>query len=194
MRNHQLIGGLILGLIIAGSVAWGGNPAPVIAKAPAKATTVKAKPVINWRKPSQAKPYPNLKHYRHAWLYVSTKRQRVYVYNHKGAHQKVLYIMYCSTGTKKSPTPKGTYHIQAQRGYSFYNAASGEGARYWVSWKDHGVYLFHSVPVNRRGHYVKAEAAKLGRKPASHGCVRLSIADAQWVYHHVPYGMRVEIH
>lgn len=146
---------------------------------------------INWRQPSESKAYPNLTKYPNAWLDVNTTRQRVYVKN----GQQTLYTMYCSTGTgKKNGTPHGTFHIQAERGDFFYNQSSGEGARYWVSWKDHGIYLFHSVPTDQDGHYIKHEAEELGKTAASHGCVRLSVADAKWVYNHVPYGMKVVIH
>lgn len=148
---------------------------------------------INWRKPSEKKAYPKLGKYKHAWIYVSRSKHRVYIYSNQKKSKKLLYTMYCSCGTKKSPTPKGTYHIQAERGYSFYNASSREGARHWVSWKGHGIYLFHSVPVNKYGKYVISEAKTLGKKNSSHGCVRLSVADANWVYNHVPYGMKVVI-
>lgn len=150
----------------------------------AKSTTA-----INWQAPSEKIPYPKWNKLKNAWIYVSTKRQKVYIHG----NGKVQYIMNCSTGTKSSPTPKGTFHIQAQRGYSFYNASSREGAHYWVSWLDHGIYLFHSVPTNSNGKYIKSEAQKLGQ-PASHGCVRLSVADAHWMYKTVPYGTKVVIH
>lgn len=153
------------------------------------ATYKKANKVINWKKPSQNKAYPKWSKLSHRWIYVSTKNQKVYIHG----NGKVQYIMNCSTGKKSSPTPKGTFHIQAERGYSFYNAASGEGAHYWVSWLDHGIYLFHSVPTNSKGHYVLSEAHKLGKR-ASHGCVRLSVPDARWMYKTVPYGVKVVIH
>ncbi|AWP47112.1 L,D-transpeptidase [Levilactobacillus brevis] len=154
-----------------------------------KTTTTKAK-TINWRQPSENKAYPNLKQHPDAWLDVNTSKQRVYIRH----GQQILYTMYCSTGVGKNKTPHGTYHIQAERGKFFYNQGSGEGARYWVSWKDHGIYLFHSVPTDADGNYIKKEAEELGKTAASHGCVRLSVADAKWVYNHVPYGMKVVIH
>ena len=147
---------------------------------------------INWRKPSESKPYPNLDKHPNAWLDVNTSRQRVYI---RDGNNRVLYTMYCSTGTgKENKTPHGTYAIQGERGKFFFNQSSGEGAKYWVSWKDHGIYLFHSVPTDQNGNYIKSEAEELGKTAASHGCVRLSVADAKWVYNHVPYGMKVVIH
>ncbi|WP_125573882.1 L,D-transpeptidase [Levilactobacillus huananensis] len=146
---------------------------------------------IDWRAPSEEKDYPNLKTFPHAWLDVNTSKQRVYI----RSGNKVLYTMYCSTGTgKDNATPHGTYYIQAERGKFFYNQNSGEGAKYWVSWKDHGIYLFHSVPTDKDGNYIESEAKQLGKTAASHGCVRLSVADAKWVYNNVPYGMKVVIH
>jgi len=160
----------------------------------AKTTTATKKPkveTINWRKPSEEKAYPDLEKYPNAWLDVNTSKQRVYIKN----GNTVLYTMYCSTGTgKENGTPHGTFHIQEERGKFFYNQNSGEGARYWVSWKDHGIYLFHSVPTDKDGNYIESEAKELGKNAASHGCVRLSVPDAKWVYNNVPYGMKVVIH
>ncbi|WP_430732203.1 L,D-transpeptidase [Apilactobacillus ozensis] len=144
---------------------------------------------INWKKPSENKPYPNMNVKKQNWLSVSISQQRVYVMSKQN---KVLYTMNCSTGANNA-TPRGSYHIQAERGNHFYNAASKEGANYWTSWKDHGIYLFHSVPVDKHGKYVVSQAEELGKKANSHGCIRLSIADAKWVNQKVPFGTKVVI-
>ncbi|GEN94882.1 L,D-transpeptidase [Pediococcus ethanolidurans] len=144
---------------------------------------------INWKKSSEVKAYPDLTKYAHIWLHVSIAKQRVYVMN----NQTRLYTMYASTGAKNS-TPTGTYHIQAERGKFFYNAESKEGAKYFVSWKDHGVYLFHSVPTNEQGQFLIKEANKLGKEANSHGCVRLSVPDAKWLYTNIKEGTKVVIH
>ena len=51
-----------------------------------------------------------------------------------------------------------------------------------------------STRCDRRGFgdYLPEEGAKLGQ-PASHGCVRLAVADAQWFYDQVPDGTLVTI-
>lgn len=145
---------------------------------------------INWKKSSEKKDYPDLTKYPNAYLKVSISKQRVYVMN----GNKVLYTMYASTGSKDSPTPTGTFQIQAERGEFFYNASSKEGAKYWVSFKDHGIYLFHTVPTDKNGNFIEEEANQLGKEAKSHGCVRLSVPDAKWIYDKVPEGMKVEIH
>ncbi|MHA8262373.1 L,D-transpeptidase [Lactobacillaceae bacterium Melli_B3] len=154
-----------------------------------KATTTTKKTTINWRKPSENKAYPKMGLSTHNWLKVSIKKQRVFVMSPK---DKVLYTMHASTGANNS-TPRGTFYVQPERGKFFYNAASKEGARYWTSWKDHGVYLFHTVPTNAKGQYIKSEANELGKTANSHGCIRLSIPDAKWINQNVPTGTKVVI-
>lgn len=147
------------------------------------------KPVqINWRKSSESKPYPSWNKLKAPWVDVSIKNQRVYIKD----GQKTVYTMFASTGVNDS-TPKGTFHIQGERGKFFYNAESKEGARYWVSFKDHGIYLFHTVPTDEQGHYNVAEANQLGKEAKSHGCVRLSVPDAKWFYETVTYGTKVVV-
>ena len=144
---------------------------------------------VDWQSPSEKKPYPDVNAYPNMWVKVSTSKHRVYLMN----GNKVLYTMLCSTGSKGQETPKGTFEIQAERGDHFYNAQSGEGANYWVSFKDHGIYLFHTVPVDANGNYVVSEAEQLGKSSNSHGCVRLSVADAKWFYENIKTGTKVVV-
>lgn len=145
---------------------------------------------IDWRKSSESKPYPNWTNHPNAWVRVSLKSQRVYIMD----DQRRLYKMYASIRSGgDNATPTGTYHIQAERGVSFYNTQSGEGARNWVSWKDHGIYLFRSVPTDQADHIVKSQADKLGKNAASHGCIRLSLPDSKWMYDTIPTGTKVVI-
>lgn len=147
-------------------------------------TKVKASvPVtIDWHKPSMARAYPKLAQYSAINIRVSIKKQRVYLQN----NEQVLYTMLASTGKQGSDTPTGHFEVQAERGLHFFNTQSGEGANYWVSFKDHGIYLFHSVPVDANNQYIANEAKQLGKVANSHGCIRLSIADAKWLYENIP--------
>ena len=97
------------------------------------------------------------------------------------------------TGKLKSVTPTGTFYAQQERGDSFFNQSLKEGANYYVSWKNHGEYLFHSVPTKADGKYNEHEAAKLGKTQGSHGCIRLSVPDAQWMEKNLPVGTKIEI-
>lgn len=143
---------------------------------------------IDWRAPSETKPYPDIAQHPHLSFDVDLAKQRVYL---KDAG-KTLYTMYASTGMDDS-TPHGHYAIQRERGTHFFNGREMMGANYYTSWLDHGVYLFHSVPTDAKGNYITAEAEKLGKQPGSHGCVRLSIADAKWIFDNAKVGMAVNI-
>ena len=145
---------------------------------------------IDWLKPTGG-PYPMLEAGARLWIKVSLERQRVYIVE----GQKTLYTMIASTGLDSPAddrTPEGTFFIQRERGLSFYSPKESEGARYWVSWLHHGEYLFHSVPTDKKGNIIANEARKLGTK-ASHGCIRLSLPDAKWIYDTIPLGTKVVI-
>ncbi|WP_311407779.1 L,D-transpeptidase [Liquorilactobacillus uvarum] len=154
---------------------------------------------ISWRKSSEKIDYPNIDLVEHFWIEVSTKKQRVYL----KSGQKTIYTMYASISSPQKGSkdvkalPKGTFYIQDQRGKFFYNPVSGEGAKYWVSWKGKGVHMFHSVPTDENKNYRHDEAGKLGKKGQNvntHGNIRLSISDAKWMSGQVPKGTKVVIH
>ena len=145
---------------------------------------------IDWLKPTGG-PYPRLEANARLWVKVSLERQRVDIMD-SGVS---IYTMVVSTGLDSPAddrTPEGIFYIQPERGPSFYSAKLGEGARYWVSWLNHGEYLFHSIPTDRKGNIIVNEARKLGTK-ASHGCIRLALPDARWIYRNIRVGTRVVI-
>ena len=153
---------------------------------------------INWKESSEKVPYPNLNNVKNFWIKVALLKNRTYLMS----GNKVIYTMYCSgglfhkdpnTGKMVSDTPTGTYQIQPERGQSFFNNSLNEGANYWVSWKDNGVYLFHTVPTKKDGSYNVSEAEKLGKQPASHGCIRLSVQDAKWMMQNLKVGTKVVV-
>ena len=121
------------------------------------------------------------------YIRVLLDRQVVLVY----LDGQEIRAMVCSAGTVAKPTPTGRFFIQ-NRGEVFFSEKYQQGGKWWVSFRDWGIYLFHSVPTNRNGEIIPEEAAKLGR-PASHGCVRLSMADARWLYDTIPEGVPVDI-
>lgn len=148
-----------------------------------------AKPVTyhDWTKPSQSFAYPNVSNYSGINIEVNLSKQEVYIKR----NNKVLYTMYCSSG-KNGATPTGHYQIQAERGSVFWEG--NIGARWYTSWKGHGIYLFHSVLIDRNYHYIPSESKWLGIKPISHGCIRLSGPDAKWINEHMKVGTKLYIH
>ena len=141
---------------------------------------------VDWLKPSQQVGYPDPAAHPGLSLEVSLQDQRVYVRD----GSQLLYTMYASTGMDDS-TPRGSFRIQNERGDHFYNPGEGMGARYYTSFLNHGVFLFHSVPTDSKGSYIKEEADMLGVRPGSHGCIRLTVPDARWIMQSVPTGTPV---
>lgn len=150
-----------------------------------QATTASASPMsskIDYMQPSETIDYPDITQIQKLNVLVRLHKNRVYI----RSGDRVVYTMYCSGGvtnpkTGRSTTPEGHFKIQSEQGKTFYNSQLKEGANYWTSFKDHGVYLFHTVPTDQNGNYKPAEAVKLGKEPASHGCIRLSIPDAKYI-------------
>ena len=125
-------------------------------------------------------------------ILVDISKQRVYVGKWTGAgYTKLVKKFKCSTGKDETPTPTGTYQ------------ALGRGSGEWYYFKDYNCYakwgyvivggiLFHSVTFNSNKELNKSSVRNLGHK-ASHGCVRLSIEDAKWIYDNCPSGTTVVI-
>lgn len=138
-----------------------------------------------WREPTGGNQ-PDLTTLPDLSVVVDLAAQKVHVRS-AGAD---VYVMIASSGLDDS-TPRGDFVVDG-RGEHFYNPDEGMGADYWVNFLDN-TYLFHSVPTTETpGEYLPEEGAKLGQ-PASHGCVRLSIADARWLYEQLPDGTPVHI-
>ena len=138
---------------------------------------------------SDRPPYPYV-------LKVSTKDQKVYAYSWGGEDYDVLErTMVCSTGRSGTPTPKGTYS----------GASTGPGARWhyfkkWKCWAQYAYYIegdimFHSVLYNSKSEssLSKSSVRNLGRK-ASHGCVRLAVKDAKWIWQNCPAGTTIIVY
>lgn len=122
------------------------------------------------------------------WIDVDVTAQVVKVFE----GEEVIKTMTASTGVEGHETPLGTFQIQ-NRGDWFFTEKYSQGAKYWVSFKDWGVYLFHSLAMDRDKNIIPEEAEKLGQ-PASHGCIRLQVEDAKWIYETIPARSKVVIH
>ena len=129
---------------------------------------------------------PKLADYADVSVQVDISAQRVYVQS----GGSTIYTMVTSTGAHDL-TPRGDFAVE-RRGLHFYPESEKMGGDYWVGF--HGSILFHSVPTGPDfGDYLPEEAAKLGQ-PVSHGCVRLTVADATWFYEQLEDGTPVHVY
>lgn len=92
----------------------------------------------------------------------------------------------CSDGAPSSPTVEGVFKVGIRGNYF----DSGTSRCYWYT-QFYGNYLFHSVLYNK---YTGALAdGRLGMA-LSHGCVRLDINNAKWIYSNIPSGTTVVVY
>ena len=120
------------------------------------------------------------------WLLaVDTKNNYVGVFSGKKGSWTLKKYWRCSSGASSTPTPTGTYKVTG-KGYSF-----GHGYTCYYYTQFWGDYLFHSVKYYQGTR--KILDGRLGMN-ISAGCVRLDIANAQWIYNNIPLGTRVVIY
>jgi len=88
-----------------------------------------------------------------------------------------------STGKASTPTPQGSYKIfnKAPKAWS---KAYGLWMPYWLG-LNQGKFGIHELPVWPSGY--REGANHLG-KPVSHGCIRLGVGPAQYLYERVATG------
>ena len=91
----------------------------------------------------------------------------------------------CTVGKASTPTVSGVFKI-GSRGYYF---DSGSARCFWWT-QFYGDYLFHSVLYNRNG---TLQDGRLGMA-LSHGCVRLQIDNAKWIYDNIPSATTVVVY
>ena len=116
-------------------------------------------------------------------ILVNSRTHKVGVFRGSSYNWEPIWYWDCTTGAPGSPTVKGTFTV-GSRGKSF---GSGYTCWYWTQF--YGNYLFHSV-LYQPGSMSRIQDGRLGIS-ASHGCVRLDIECARWIYNNIPRGTRV---
>ncbi|MCC8081985.1 MAG: L,D-transpeptidase family protein [Lachnospiraceae bacterium] len=91
----------------------------------------------------------------------------------------------CANGKASTPTVGGVFSVQNKGTYF----DSGSSRCYWWT-QFYGNYLFHSVLYTKSG---TLQDGRVGMA-LSHGCVRLEIQNAKWIYDNVPRGTTVVVY
>ncbi len=89
----------------------------------------------------------------------------------------------CTTGKSSTPTIRGTFTLY-EKGTSF-----GDGYTCWYYNRFYNGYMIHSILYNP-GSQTSVQDGRLGAH-LSHGCVRVALDNAKWVYDNVPLGTTV---
>jgi peptidoglycan hydrolase-like protein with peptidoglycan-binding domain len=127
------------------------------------------------------------------YIQVDITNQHVTVF--RKSDMVIVRQMICSTGTNATPTPQGTYIMppkgrvtERQKWYTFADCYAQYASRI------RGPYLFHSYLFSAKNDnaVIQSSVRALGSQ-ASHGCIRLRIADAKWIAKNCLSGTKVKI-
>ena len=94
----------------------------------------------------------------------------------------------CGDGKPSTPTIEGTFTV----GIKLWYFDSGS-ARCWFATQFCGNYLFHSVLYYQDSYPADVMDGTLGAG-VSHGCVRLEVSNARWIYDNIPGGTKVVVY
>ncbi len=125
------------------------------------------------------------------WLKVNEQCNVVTAYKKIDGKWKPVRAMLCSVGTGGT-TPNGTFYTKGKWNWGeLINDVYGQYCTHIT-----GDILFHSVYYMKK--YDKSSQAtrqfnRLGTA-ASHGCIRLSVMDAKWIYNTCKVGTKVTIY
>ena len=138
------------------------------------------------------------------YILLDLRNQIVTVFerDEAGAYTKVVRRFLCASGRtdvdeadpedEATPTPRGIWKIGGRERFGKFANFSSSYARYWVQIV--GSIYFHSILFNKRSIDAMDRGAynDMGDK-VSHGCVRLYVEDAKWLYYYACPGTTIEI-
>lgn len=116
---------------------------------------------------------------------VDLSNQRVNIFTLSNGRWVLDNSFICSSGKPSTPTIKGNFTIK-DKGPMF-RADPNTICNYYTQF--YGNYLFHTVLLDNNENI---QDGRLGT-PLSHGCIRLAIDDAKYIYTTIPYGTSVSI-
>lgn len=142
------------------------------------------------------------RYYSHIAVFLDRQIVALYHTPEDGDPEQVV-AFFCSTGEAGTPTPK-----PKDKGLSYFKI--GRRSPVYLKWwscfvryptQFYGEYFFHSIPYELTGSdwldkaRMKTYAYReLGKKALSHGCVRLSLRDAKYIWENAYQDMPVYVH
>ncbi len=129
----------------------------------------------------------------HVVVDVANQVTSVYGRDEQGEYTVVVRQMLCSTGKKATPSSVGDWVLNGRHAtWCIFPKWGNSYARYWT--RINSDIAFHSpiyTAVSNSAMQISSYKA-LGRR-ASHGCIRLSVWDAKWIYDNIGKGTVVSI-
>ena len=120
-------------------------------------------------------------------VYLNLDKQITYIYEGSNNNWNLIKEFPSSTGIEGKETPKGIFSV-TNRGEWFFSDEFQQGGKYWVQFM--GDYLFHSLPFDETQSNILDYT--IG-EPSSHGCIRLKVEDAKWLYDNIANDTKIII-
>ena len=123
-------------------------------------------------------------------ILVNQGKHMVYVFTGERYNWKKIMSFPCVVGAPGTPTGVGSFRIFLKRTYFTTNHDS---AKCWYFSVFNGDQGFHSVIYDMSETPVHLIDGSLGVS-ISHGCVRVGLSNAKWIFDTVPIGTRVKVY
>lgn len=132
--------------------------------------------------------------YEKYFLYLNIRDQVLTVYekDDDGEYTRIVRRMLCTSGAELTPTPTGTYRLGGKERFGKFANFDNEYARYWTQIV-RGIYLHSIMFGSRNEEKLKSNPYSVLGSRASHGCIRLYVEDAKWLYYNACPGTRITI-
>lgn len=124
--------------------------------------------------------------YTNYFIVVNLSEQKVYIYNGTNHNWQLINEFQCASGSASSPTIPGHYFLGVKD--TQFVLDNGTTCKYYSQIQ--GNMLFHSILFDKNGNVIDPT---LGAS-VSHGCVRLALENAKYIYDDVPIGSGIWIY
>ena len=127
-----------------------------------------------------------------AFARIVLSEQRAYFYT---ASRRLIATLPVSTGAKDQ-TPVGTFKVFSKSAQAFFTPAPNERMKFMTRFtkgRQGDNIGFHGIPYKVTKNGDIPFYTPLGIAPVSHGCVRMRVADAKWVFENMKLGAVVAV-
>lgn len=119
-------------------------------------------------------------------IVTDLKDKDTFIFEKQLNNWKQLYKFKCTVGKPSTPTITGIFHISGRKPYF-----GTDKYRVKYATRIEGAYYYHSILYDSKG--INVIDGRLGQA-LSHGCIRLDVNNAKWIYENIPDKTTVFIH
>lgn len=119
------------------------------------------------------------------YILVNLSQQRVYIFYGTDHNWKLINTFSCGSGTAATPTVMGHFCVGVKGLY--FKSGTSVYCKYFSQIS--GNYLFHSILYDKNGNVLDGNLGAV----ESHGCIRLALENAKYIYDNIPIGSEIWI-